>query len=109
MAPRSQVRRFYDKIWNRQDIAIIPAVLYPNVTFRGSLGAARHGHSEFADYVRTVTTAASGYTCEIRQLVTEGDSASGPSCRAQQSDLPYGGCPTASATPAKRGQQAWQQ
>jgi ketosteroid isomerase-like protein len=57
MTPADQVRRFYDKIWNVRDLAAIPAVLHPDVTFRGSLGSVRQGYGDFADYVRSVTTA----------------------------------------------------
>ena len=73
MTPADQVRRFYDEIWNVPDLAEIPAVLHPDITFRGSLGSVHRGHSEFADYVRSVTTALSGYRCEIEQLVAEGE------------------------------------
>jgi predicted ester cyclase len=73
MTPADQVRRFYDRIWNIPDLAAIPAVLHPGITFRGSLGSVRQGHSDFADYVRSVTTALSGYRCEIEQLVADGD------------------------------------
>lgn len=64
-----QVRRFYDEIWNRQDLAVVPAVLAPDVTFRGSLGAVRTGHAEFVDYVREVTGALADYRCDIETLV----------------------------------------
>ncbi|MEP6658334.1 MAG: ester cyclase [Acidimicrobiales bacterium] len=74
MTPADQVRRFYDEIWNVPDLAAIPTVLHADITFRGSLGSVRHGHRDFADYVRSVTTALSGYKCEIEQLVAEGDS-----------------------------------
>ena len=73
MTSADQVRRFYDKIWNVPDLAEIPALLHPDITFRGSLGSVAQGHSDFADYVRSVTTALSGYRCEIEQLVAEGD------------------------------------
>jgi predicted ester cyclase len=73
MTPADQVRRFYDVIWNVPDLAEIPTVLHPDITFRGSLGSVCHGHSEFADYVRAVTTALSEYRCEIEQLVAERD------------------------------------
>jgi predicted ester cyclase len=71
MSPRSQVMRFYDEIWNRSDLTVIPVVLHRDVTFRGSLGSVRRGHAEFADYVHSVTTALSGYNCEIQQLAIE--------------------------------------
>lgn len=73
MALESQVQRFYNEVWNIPDLAVIAEVMHPDVSFRGSLGSVRHGHVEFADYVRSVTGALSGYRCEIRQLVIDGD------------------------------------
>lgn len=70
---RRQVRRFYDEIWNRADLGVIPELLAVDVTFRGSLGRALTGHAEFADYVRGVTTVLGDYRCEIVTLVADGD------------------------------------
>jgi steroid delta-isomerase-like uncharacterized protein len=71
--PETQVRRFYDEIWNRLDLAVVPQVLAPEVTFRGSLGAVRTGHAEFVEYVRSVTDALGDYRCDIETLVGQGD------------------------------------
>jgi steroid delta-isomerase-like uncharacterized protein len=73
--PETQVRRFYDSIWNRLELAAVPEVLAPAVTFRGSLGAVRTGHAEFIDYVRSVTDALGEYRCDIETLVVQGDQA----------------------------------
>jgi steroid delta-isomerase-like uncharacterized protein len=73
LTAEEQVRRFYDEIWNRQDVSVVPEVLAPNVTFRGSLGPAKVGHDEFIDYLRYVTDALAGYRCDIETLVAEGD------------------------------------
>lgn len=67
------MRRFYDEIWNIPDFSVIPEILAPDVTFRGSLGAVKRGHDEFADYVRSVTDALDGYRCDMENLVAEGD------------------------------------
>jgi predicted ester cyclase len=75
MSPRSQVRRFYDQVWNVPDVSAIPSVMHPEVLFRGSLGVERVGHAEFADYVRSVTTSLASYRCNVLELVVEGDSA----------------------------------
>lgn len=72
---KRQVRRFYDDIWNRVDLAAIPDVLAPDVAFRGSLGPVLTGPEEFAGYVREVTTALDDYRCEIESLVAEADRA----------------------------------
>ena len=68
---KRQVRRFYDDIWNRVDLAAIPDVLAPDVTFRGSLGPVLTGPEEFAGYVREVTTALGDYRCEIESILAE--------------------------------------
>ena len=70
---KHQVRRFYDDIWNRVDLAAIPDVLAPDVAFRGSLGPVLTGRDEFAGYVREVTTALGDYRCEIESLPAESD------------------------------------
>jgi steroid delta-isomerase-like uncharacterized protein len=70
---RQQVRRFYDELWNGPDLSLIPQILAPGITFRGSLGQVRTGHAEFADYVREVTRALADYRCDIENLVAEGD------------------------------------
>jgi steroid delta-isomerase-like uncharacterized protein len=73
--PQTQVRRFYDEIWNRPDVAVVPEILAPDVTFRGSLGPVKVGHAEFIDYVNDVTGALGDYRCDIETLVTDGDRA----------------------------------
>jgi steroid delta-isomerase-like uncharacterized protein len=70
-----QVRRFYDEIWNRPDLSVVPEILAPDVTFRGSLGPTKVGHAEFADYVRYVTDALADYRCDIEALITDGERA----------------------------------
>jgi steroid delta-isomerase-like uncharacterized protein len=65
------VARFYDDIWNLLDLSVIPELLAPNLTFRGSLGDVRTGHAEFADYVKSVTGALDHYRCDIEALVAQ--------------------------------------
>lgn len=66
-----QVVRFYDELWNGPDLSLMPELLHPDITFRGSLGDERTGHDEFAGYVTAVTTALGDYWCDIVQLVAE--------------------------------------
>jgi steroid delta-isomerase-like uncharacterized protein len=73
--PDRQVRRFYDDIWNRQDVSVVPEVLAPDVHFRGSLGPTMVGHAAFVDYVRSVTDALADYRCDIETLITQDDRA----------------------------------
>ena len=51
---------------------LIPALLQPDFTFRGSLGQWKTGHAEFADYVDFVHQALGAYRCDILDLVAEG-------------------------------------
>lgn len=72
---RQLVHRFYDELWNRPDVSIIPEILTPEVTFRGSLGAAMTGHEQLADYVSTVTAALGDYRCDLGTVLVDGDQA----------------------------------
>ena len=67
----SQVRRFYQDLWDNHDKAAIPEVLHSDFTFRGSLGEQKRGHEGFAEYVDMVHHALSDYRCQIEDLVVE--------------------------------------
>ena len=75
MAIYGLVRLFYDKFWNEIDLGIADEILHPDVTFRGSVGVGARGRREVCDYVLMVTTALSGYRCDVESLVVERDSA----------------------------------
>lgn len=67
------VRRFYEDIWNHGDLEAIPEICHAEMEFRGSLGDTKHGHEEFADYVRYVWGALEEYRCHIEDAVSEGN------------------------------------
>ena len=69
------VQLFYAKFWNQIDFGIAEEILHPEVTFRGSVGVGATGRQEVCDYVQMVTTALSGYRCEVESLIVEGDRA----------------------------------
>lgn len=71
-AQKDMVRRFYDDMWNKADTSVIPELFHADFTFRGSLGPVLVGHEQFAGYVEMVTGALEGYTCEIEDMVEEG-------------------------------------
>lgn len=75
MATRDLVRLFYEKVWNEVDFGVAEEILHPDVTFRGSVGVGATGRQEVCNYVRMVTTALSGYRCDIESLIAEGDRA----------------------------------
>ena len=66
------VQLFYAKFWNQIDFGIAEEILHPEVTFRGSVGVGATGRQEVCDYVQMVTTALSGYRCEVETLIAEG-------------------------------------
>jgi predicted ester cyclase len=65
------VQSFYTDVWNRGDLAAVPALLEPGFAFRGSLGAVRRGHEEFVEYLTAVRAALGDYRCDILDLVVE--------------------------------------
>lgn len=69
------VRLFYEKLWNEIDFGVADEILHSEVTFRGSVGIGATGRQEVCDYVRMVTTALSGYRCDVEQLIAEGTKA----------------------------------
>lgn len=75
MSVRDLVGVFYQRLWNERDLAVAPSILHPNVCFRGSVGSSVQGRSAVCSYVEMVTTALSGYRCDVQTLVAEGDQA----------------------------------
>lgn len=75
MSVRDLVGIFYQRLWNERDLAIAPAILHPDISFRGSVGSAVQGREAVCSYVDMVTTALSGYRCDVQTLVVEGERA----------------------------------
>ena len=67
------VRVFYQEMWNKADISLVAGLMREDVTFRGSLGPELVGPAAVAGYVRSVTTALGGYTCDIKHMTEEDD------------------------------------
>ena len=65
------VSAFYERIWNRGELAAIPELLAENFSFRGSLGPEMCGWEAFANYVRSVRGSLGNYRCEILGCVSE--------------------------------------
>lgn len=67
------VRKFYRRVWESKDIALLPQLMRKDVRFRGSLGEEKRGHEGFSEYVASVHDALSNYTCQIISLIEEAD------------------------------------
>lgn len=65
------VRVFYQEMWDRADTRLVPQLLHPDFTFRGSLGPQLVGHEPFIGYVNLVTGALGQYTSDILALGEE--------------------------------------
>jgi predicted ester cyclase len=67
------VRVFFKELWDHADKGLIPRLVHPDFTFRGSLGPVLTGHDQFAGYVDMVTGALGQYTSHILDMVEEGN------------------------------------
>ncbi len=70
---KALVERFYRDMWNKADKSHIADILAPDFTYRAPMGPILEGHAQFAGYVDDVLSAISGFTCEILDLVEEGN------------------------------------
>jgi steroid delta-isomerase-like uncharacterized protein len=75
MSTPTLVQDFYERIWNRGDLAAASELLARDFRFRGSLGSEMSGRQAFSDYVRSVRNALADYRCEILACVAEGNQA----------------------------------
>lgn len=69
------VKQFYLQLWNQRDYEIANQILQEQVNFRGSLGPAMVGIDRVCEYVKSVTDALQNYTCEIQEIVADGEKA----------------------------------
>ena len=69
ITPKTLVERFYYEVWNRSDEEVAREILHPDFRFRASLGPERRGPQGFIDYMRSIHTALTGYTCIIDDLI----------------------------------------
>ena len=69
------VKQFYLQLWNQRDYEIANQILQEQVNFRGSLGPAMVGRDRVCEYVKSVTDALQNYTCEIQEIVADGEKA----------------------------------
>lgn len=71
------VIRFYKEMWDRADKSLIPSILHPDSTFRGSLGPVLVGHEPCAGRVDLVTGAFCDDTSDILELIEQDNRVAG--------------------------------
>jgi len=67
------VNEFYHRLWNSWDLSAVEEILSPDISFRGSFGITKDGHSEFKDYVKFVKEAFPDFHNTVEEMVAEGE------------------------------------
>jgi len=67
------VRRFYEELWNRWDLAVADEILAPDVRFRGTLGTRLVGVEAFRGYVEEVRAAFPDWHNRLEELIDAGE------------------------------------
>jgi len=68
------IERYYGEMWNQWRFELIPQLLSPALTFRGSLGIHVTGHSEFARYMEQVRGAFPDFQNRVTRIEEAGNS-----------------------------------
>jgi steroid delta-isomerase-like uncharacterized protein len=63
------IRRFYEELWNRWDLAAAHEVVAPDIRFRGSLGTTVEGLAAFLGYVEQIRAAFPDWHNQIDELI----------------------------------------
>jgi steroid delta-isomerase-like uncharacterized protein len=63
------IRRFYDELWNRGDLALAHEILAPDIRFRGSLGTTIEGLAAFIRYAEQTRAAFPDWHNRIDELI----------------------------------------
>lgn len=69
------IESFYSDVWQSGNVADADRVLHPDLRFRGSIGQVKRGREGFWDYFNLIRGAFGEYTCEILELIADGDQA----------------------------------
>jgi predicted ester cyclase len=70
---RRLVELWYHRMWNEWDMSMLPEIVHPDATFRGSLGRTMKGHAEIMDYICQVRRAFPDFHNKIEETISEGD------------------------------------
>ena len=75
LSAKQLVERFYYEVWNRADENVARAILDPDFEFHASLGPQTRGPEGFIAYMRLIHAALADYSCEIKEIVEDGQRA----------------------------------
>ena len=67
------IRRYYNDMWNRWDMAVADEIIAEDITFRGSLAVTVQARDGFKQYVDLVRSAFPDFHNAIDDLIAEGD------------------------------------
>ena len=67
------IRRYYEALWNRWDLALADELIAESIVFRGSLGITVQGREGFKEYMRAVRAAFPDFHNRIEELIAEND------------------------------------
>ena len=70
---KALVRRYYDDLWNKWDLAIVDKIISDDFTFRGSLAVTVEGREGFKGYVNLVRAAFPDFHNTVEELIAEAD------------------------------------
>jgi steroid delta-isomerase-like uncharacterized protein len=70
---KALIRRYYEDMWNRWDMAVADEIISPNIEFRGSLALTVKGLGGFKSYVNLVRAAFPDFRNTIEYMVAEAD------------------------------------
>ena len=69
------ITRYYDELWNHWRYELIPELISPDLTFRGSLGAHVSSRAGFRAYMEAVQRAFPDFSNSIDETIVEWDRA----------------------------------
>lgn len=67
------IRRYYNDLWNKWDLAVADELIASDIVFRGSLAVTVQGLDGFKQYVNMVRAAFPDFHNTIEELIAEGD------------------------------------
>jgi steroid delta-isomerase-like uncharacterized protein len=63
------IRRFYEELWNRGDLAVAQEIIEPEIRFRGSFGTTIKGRPAFVRYVEQTRAAFPDWHNQVDELI----------------------------------------